>query len=222
MTIGGFSSVVPGVVAKVSGGAAVLAMACVVTATVLIFALSFTFLWPVLIGCACLAVAGVITFIIARHIDAKGGDGKEEKTDLSGPKSYGESSVDQAKEERINKLVTAFCEGREIVSKKDVAQSTYVPRNLQIHERVCAVLAGAANKMTKTKNSVPIKRFSGCPSLIRGDANRKISGKIFAKISREHRKQLQGKKLACQRSAEMLQEMYGNTNSEADYSFRTH
>jgi hypothetical protein len=79
MTISGFPPSVPGVVAKVSVGAAVLAMVGVVTATVLVVTISLPVLWPILIGCAGLAFVGMVVFLIAQRVGDRIGDGEENK-----------------------------------------------------------------------------------------------------------------------------------------------
>ncbi|MDR3117445.1 MAG: hypothetical protein LBT98_02650 [Puniceicoccales bacterium] len=60
-----FSPTLPRVVAGISAGTTVLALAGVVTAAVLIFTASFAVLWPLLIGCACVAAIGLVVLAIA-------------------------------------------------------------------------------------------------------------------------------------------------------------
>jgi hypothetical protein len=49
----------------ISGGAALLALAGVATAAVLVATASLAVLWPLLIGCACVAAIGLVVFAIA-------------------------------------------------------------------------------------------------------------------------------------------------------------
>jgi hypothetical protein len=62
------SLTLPRVVAGISAGTTVLALAGVVTAAVLIFTASLAVLWPLLIGCACVAAIGLVIFAIAGHL----------------------------------------------------------------------------------------------------------------------------------------------------------
>jgi hypothetical protein len=62
----------------ISGGAVLLALAGVATAAALIFTASLAVLWPVLIGCACVAVVGAIIFMVVRCVGAKNGGKRRE------------------------------------------------------------------------------------------------------------------------------------------------
>jgi hypothetical protein len=59
------SLTLPRVAVGISAGTTVLALAGVVTAAVLIFTASFAVLWPLLIGCACVAAIGLVIFAVA-------------------------------------------------------------------------------------------------------------------------------------------------------------
>jgi molybdopterin converting factor small subunit len=87
-----FSPTLPRVVAGISAGTTVLALAGVVTATVLIFTASFAVLWPLLIGCACVAAIGLVIFAVAiaiagfqawyRKAPAQENEVKEERSEI--------------------------------------------------------------------------------------------------------------------------------------------
>jgi hypothetical protein len=62
-----------------SGSTMLLALAGATTAAVLIFTASLAVLWPVLIGCACVAPVGIIIFMVVRCASLKNGGGNTEK-----------------------------------------------------------------------------------------------------------------------------------------------
>jgi hypothetical protein len=80
MAVSGLPSTVLGVVTAISGAAVALALLGVMTAAVLISTLSFSFLWPVLVGCGGVAVAGAIVCLLIKHLGAENLEWKNEKS----------------------------------------------------------------------------------------------------------------------------------------------
>ncbi|MDR3117460.1 MAG: hypothetical protein LBT98_02725, partial [Puniceicoccales bacterium] len=102
MVVNGISPLATTTLRSISAGTAILAMAGVVTTAVLIFTISLTVLWPVLIGCSCIAVGAAIVFIVAHHVGAKSKITPESK---SGPPHSSDNMDDRRDNRHFSKFI---------------------------------------------------------------------------------------------------------------------